>query len=312
MSEPSAFISYSWDDKAHKTWVRTLCERLRADGVIVGLDQWETVPGDQLPQYMERSIRENQFVLVVCTPRYKEKSDARTGGVGYEGDVMTAEVFAKANQRKFIPIWRSGAWPDAAPSWLVGKYHVDLRRDPYSEIHYADLLTTLHGTRLAAPAVGKPFSTVARSSTGGGSAGSAALEIEPIRIVGVIVDDVSQPKMDGSRGSALYAVPFRLSKHPDATWSRLFVQNWDRPPRFTSMHRPGIAHVISDRIVLDGTTLEEIEKVHRDTLKLALEETNRQHAELTERQARGEAEQAAREEAHRKEVEERAGRLKFD
>ena len=210
---PSTFISYSWDDDAHKGWVRDLAARLRADGVAVVLDQWEAVPGDQLPAFMERSIRDNRFVLVVCTPRYKAKSDERAGGVGYEGDIMTAEVCATANHRKFIAIWRTGAWPDAAPSWLVGKYYVDLRGNSYSEIHYTDLLSTLHGTRPSAPPMGVPFSTTGTPQSLPRSVlGSTSRPGEPVSIVGVIVDEVTHPRMDGTRGSALYAVPFRLSR----------------------------------------------------------------------------------------------------
>lgn len=82
---PNAFVSYSWDDEAHKTWVRDLSTRLRGDGVNVTLDQWATAPGDQLPQFMESAVRENDYVLIVCMPLYKEKSDKRLGGVGYEG-----------------------------------------------------------------------------------------------------------------------------------------------------------------------------------------------------------------------------------
>jgi hypothetical protein len=77
---PTAFISYSWDDEAHKSWVKELGSRLRADGVIVTLDQWATVPGDQLPAFMEQAIRENDFIIIVCTARYKVRSDARRGG----------------------------------------------------------------------------------------------------------------------------------------------------------------------------------------------------------------------------------------
>jgi len=79
---PTSFISYSWDDEAHKEWVRKLAERLRGDGIDVTLDRWAAVPGDQLPVFMEKSIRENQFIIVICTPRYKVRSDNREGGVG--------------------------------------------------------------------------------------------------------------------------------------------------------------------------------------------------------------------------------------
>lgn len=116
----TAFMSYSWDSTEHRAWVRSLAERLRRDGVDVTLDQWHAVPGNQLPHFMERSIRVSQYVLVVCTPYYKERSDNRQGGVGYEGDVITAEVFSGGPQRKFIPLLRSGAnFREAA----IERYH---------------------------------------------------------------------------------------------------------------------------------------------------------------------------------------------
>src|SRR3954466_20384 len=105
-SAPKVFISYSWDDEAHKTWGAQFAGRLRTDGVDAKIDQWELVPGDKLPQFMETAIRENDFVLLICTPNYKAKADGRKGGVGYEGDIMTAEVFGKGNHRKYIPILR--------------------------------------------------------------------------------------------------------------------------------------------------------------------------------------------------------------
>jgi TIR domain len=42
---PKTFISYSWDDDAHKEWVKQLATRLRADGVDVTLDRWHAAPG---------------------------------------------------------------------------------------------------------------------------------------------------------------------------------------------------------------------------------------------------------------------------
>src|SRR6516165_7119927 len=103
---PKAFIAYSRDDDAHLEWVIQLATRLRKQGVDVTLDHWHAAPGDQLPEFMERAVRENDFVITVCTPRFKQKADQRGGGVGYEGDVMAAEVFTRGNQRKFIPVLR--------------------------------------------------------------------------------------------------------------------------------------------------------------------------------------------------------------
>jgi hypothetical protein len=151
---PRAFMSYSWDDNDHRAWVRHLATCLRGDGIEVTLDQWHAVPGDQLPAFMETAVRDTDFVILICTPRYKLKADGRRGGVGYEGDVMTAEVLTQGNQRKFVPVLRDGEWEEAAPSWALGKYYVDLRNDPYSAEAYQDLVSSLKGQRPVPPPVG--------------------------------------------------------------------------------------------------------------------------------------------------------------
>ncbi|MDQ7008519.1 MAG: toll/interleukin-1 receptor domain-containing protein [Acidobacteriota bacterium] len=311
----TAFISYSWDSDEHRDWVLALATRLRSDGVETVLDQWHLVPGDQLPAFMEKAVRESDYVLIVCTPRYKERSERRVGGVGYEGDIITGEVLTTGNQRKFIPLLRLGEWGQSAPSWLAGKYHVDLRGHPYGEARYQDLITTLLGTRPQAPptgpAVGRPTPSAAR---GGGVAAQSSSEpqtFEPIRIARVIVDKVGAPRNDGTRGSALYAVPFRFSRRPPSDWAQLFLEAWDRPPRFTSMHRPGIARIYGDKVVLGGTTVDEVERYHRETLILAAEEANKAYVELQTRRRAEEERERARADAHKKSVEGAAKRLKF-
>jgi hypothetical protein len=310
---PSAFVSYSWDNDTHKSWVRALAERLRADGVDAVLDQWATVPGDQLPEFMERAIRANAFVVIVCTPRYKARSDAREGGVGYEGDVMTSEVMTQRNHRKFIPVLRSGAWTDAAPSWLGGKYYVNLSGDPYSERDYHDLLNTLLGIRETAPPIGRPTARPRAHGVPASSSGdNSAAAFEDISITRVIVEDITEPRNDGTRGSALYAIPFALSRRAPTEWAELFVATWNHPPRWTTMHRPGIARVSGSTVTLDGTTVEEVERVHRDTLQVVLDETNRLYREWHDRKTQALAQERARREEHRRSVEEASKRLKFD
>lgn len=307
---PRAFLSYSWEDDEHRAWVREFATRLRADGIETIIDRWNAVPGDQLPAFMENAIRSNDYVLIVCTPKYKQKSDNRQGGVGYEGDIMTAEVLGTANHRKFIPVLRKGSWAESAPTWISGKYFIDLSASPYSEENYGDLLVTMHGVRNTAPPVGKPFSTV--------NVSQVAPKQEPsespaeIRIEGVIADQVTAPRMDGTPGSALYRVPFKLSRRPDREWADLLVENWNHPPSYTSMHRPGIASVSGDTIILDGTTLDEVKRYHRDTLKLALAETNREFEQLKARRQAAATKERARIEAHRLDVNKQAGDISFD
>lgn len=150
---PRAFLSYSHDGPEHRQWVLNFAMRLRRDGVETILDQWELEPGDHLPEFMEKAVRENDFVLIVCTPSYKERSEQRIGGVGYEGDIMTSEVLTSRNRRKFKPVLRSGEWNEAAPSWLQGSMHADLRGEPYSAEQYRDLLRSILGTRPKPPPV---------------------------------------------------------------------------------------------------------------------------------------------------------------
>ena len=305
-----AFVSYSWENEEHKTWVREFAEKLRSDGVEVILDQWHLAPGDQLPQFMEKSIRDNDFVLIICTPKYKIKSDKRDGGVGYEGDIITSEVFNQRNQRKFIPILCAGEWSEASPSWLAGKYYIDLRGASYSEDNYNDLLVTLHNMRPKVPPVGRiPIERFEKNKL------QLAInnnELEPIKIDGIIADEVSMPKMDGTRGSALYEVPFKLSRRPSDIWADIFIQTWNHPPKWTSMHRPGIARIYGDRIILDGTDMEEVKKYHRDTLKLCIEESNKFEKDYNRKMEEKKVREKLRIEKHEQEVRNLASQIKFD
>jgi hypothetical protein len=115
---------------------------------------------------MEAAVRENDFVLIICTPFYKKRADGRIGGVGYEGDILTGEVLTGHQNRKVIPVLRSGPWNAAAPSFCLGKYFIDLSSDPYSGERYQDLLSTLLGYRDQAPPLGPvPRSLLLRASS---------------------------------------------------------------------------------------------------------------------------------------------------
>jgi hypothetical protein len=405
MPTPKAFVSYSWDDETHKAWVKALAARLRADGVNLTLDQWAVVPGDQLPRFMDTSVRENDFVLIVCTPNYKRKSDNRQGGAGYEGDIIRGEIFTGENDRKFIPVLRAGDWRSSTPSSLKGKCGLDFRGEPYREESYEDLLSTLHGTREQAPPIGVPpqtnttrharRSTSRALSTEAAAILSAAAKVdrrifeietddglkivagdakfdepgnplshatnldninaliaaryverdsnssltvtpegiaylktieplqaadrgtdpfrfEPIRIIGIIANEVGTPRDDGTQGSALYAVPFQLSRQPTSQWADHFVETWRRPPSYSTRHRPGIARVVGDRIILDGTTVDEVTEIHRETLKVVVAKVNQDIEEWERRRWNAAQQEAERLRQHRQAVNEAAKRISFD
>jgi len=81
---------------------------------------------------------------------------------------------------------------------------------------------------------------------------------------------------------------------------------------FTNMHRPGIASVQDDKVILNGTTVEEVERYHRATLIQAAQEANQRFQEFeARRRAQGQRERE-RIEAHKKSAADATNRLKFD
>ncbi len=329
MPPPKVFISYSWDDDEHKAWVSKLATDLRRDGVETRLDEWHAELGDQFTLFMETEIRENDFVIIVCTPNYRLKSDKRTGGVGYEGDIMTADIAATSNHGKYIPVLARGSWAEAAPFWLSGKKYADLRTVSAYSTNYSKLAGKLLGKAPSAPPIGDSFNAALdtgaitdrlhvsdQTATTRPDFTSNCLpdkdDLNPIRILGVDTEEITEPTRDGSPGSDLYTIPLLLNRRPSLQWSRVFVDTWNRPPEFSSMHRPGIATVKGAWIVLDGTTLEEVEKYHRDTLNLCVKFANQEEAEFVKDRQREEERQQRQAADHRREVEHRSKKISFD
>jgi flagellar hook-associated protein FlgK len=78
------------------------------------------------------------------------------------------------------------------------------------------------------------------------------------------------------------------------------------------MHRPGIASVYGSTVTLNGTTIDEVERYHRDTLQLAITETNRQYREWRREQEQLCARESALREERRQRIEDASKRIKFD
>ncbi len=158
----TVFISYSWDSEDHKVWVRTLSERLVANGVEVHLDQWDVRYGESLTQFMDTCLAECDFVLVICTPAYKAKATIRQGGVGYEAQIISARIASSIARHKFVPVLRSGTLgPDeleaAIPPYLQGVLALDVREDGDFEIQFENLLRHIYEVPvIARPQLGRP------------------------------------------------------------------------------------------------------------------------------------------------------------
>jgi hypothetical protein len=137
-------------------------------------------------------------------------------------------------------------------------------------------------------------------------------EFVPIKLVGVVIEEVGSPRNDGTAGGALYAIPIKLSASPRDEWRIFFLEAFDDPSQHDEAHRRGIASFREGRIILDGTTMEELETTHIATLKLTVEQANRKYADLLVQRRATSERQRQDEEKHRKSVEESAKKIKFD
>ncbi|HFI0113895.1 TPA: toll/interleukin-1 receptor domain-containing protein [Streptococcus suis] len=266
---PKVFISYSWDSDSHIKWVKQLSDKLRANGIDSNIDQDTLVLGDRLPEFMEKQITDSDFVLIVCTKNYKEKADSRKNCVGYEGHIISGEIFSLNNERKFIPILKENKPSEVLPTFLSGKLGVHLP-DSINEQdkNFQELLATIFNVNKK-PVLGKipNFVSLPKEKV-------ETFEQNEVRIIGFVEQEISAPKMDGSPGCALYKIPFKLNTSPNREWCNYFLESWRRPPKWTSMHRFNIAKVAGDKIILDGTTMEEVKEYHLATLKLCIQEAN--------------------------------------
>jgi hypothetical protein len=157
---PKCFVSYSWDSPKHEAWVLNLATRLVGGGVAIVLDKWNLQFGDDLPHFMETAVRESDFVILVCTPRYAQKANAGSGGTGYEKRIVTGEMFHSQKPSKFVPLVREGSNQSALPTFLRSSYYIDFRKGAEFEQSLMDLLHQLHGVpKFPRPELGKsPFS----------------------------------------------------------------------------------------------------------------------------------------------------------
>lgn len=142
------FITYSWDSKEHKEWVKSLADSLISKGIMVFLDQYEISPGDSFTHFMEKSITKSDKVLVVLTPNYKEKSIERKGGVGYEQQIISGEIMSGMDRKKFIPLIRFGKYEEgddcALPPHFKGISTLDFRSHESEQESFDELLRAIY------------------------------------------------------------------------------------------------------------------------------------------------------------------------
>lgn len=158
---PTVFVSYSRDNEEHSDWVLQLATRLRSNGVDAILDRWNLRLGQDLAAFMERGLSNSHRVLCICSQAYVDKANAGRGGVGYEKQIITAELLADLNQDWVVPVIRNNPQTRKLPVFLGSRLYIDFEEDRLYESKYEELLRELLDEPvLPVPELGKnPFET---------------------------------------------------------------------------------------------------------------------------------------------------------
>jgi hypothetical protein len=162
---PKVFISYSWSTPEHEAWVLDLATRLVESGVDVVLDKWELREGQDKYKFMERMVADPEIkkVVLISDRVYAEKADQRRGGVGTESQIISAEVYEKADQQKFVPVVTELGEDGRPhlPTYMKGRVHIDMSNAANRYEKFEQLVRWIFDRPLyQKPQVGKPPSYV--------------------------------------------------------------------------------------------------------------------------------------------------------
>lgn len=279
------FISYAWDEKEDEKVIK-LAEMLEGYKEFeVIFDKWDVNKGQEIPLFMEHGIQQSDFVLIICSPRYKENTNKRRGGSGYEARIMSDEILINNDRNRFLPIILNENDKNNIPNFLKGRLWTALYYDEDSKEYNSeidDLLATIVGhdkkTKTKSKSVYDRLNATDLPS----------IKNNEVKILGIKQEEVTVPRLDNTQGSALYSIPFLLNQIPNRKWCEIFIYNWNHPRKFSTMHRFGKARVVGDKVILDGTTIEEVKKYHRDTLVMCVDDSNKEYKKFMEKKLESE------------------------
>jgi hypothetical protein len=130
--------------------VREVCERLKADGIDVLLDQWRLKEGDDVYHFMEQCVKDPTVtaVLIFCDKLYAKKADDRTpSGVSAESQMISPELYATVSGSKFIPIIceRDEQGKECRPQFVKSRFYIDFSSEELINANWEQLIRRIYG-----------------------------------------------------------------------------------------------------------------------------------------------------------------------
>jgi SEFIR domain len=159
MAGPKTFISYSWTSPPHEQWVMTLATQLVENGVDVILDKWDLREGNDAVQFMEAMVTNPEVtkVIIVSDKKCSEKANNRKGGVGTESQIMSPEIYKKADQSKFAAVVSEvdANGEPYLPAFLSSRIYIDMTDSRYATNFEQWLRWLFEKRAYVKPALGK-------------------------------------------------------------------------------------------------------------------------------------------------------------
>lgn len=160
MANPKLFVSYSWTNPDHEAWVLQISSELRESGIDVILDKWDLKEGHDAYFFMEKMVTDPEIkkVILVCDKAYVDKADGRSGGVGTETQIISAEIYKKTEQDKFVAIVTDRDEDGKAylPAYYSSRIYIDLSDPSTRDENFDQLLRWVYDQPLhKKPTLGK-------------------------------------------------------------------------------------------------------------------------------------------------------------
>lgn len=127
------FISYSHDSEEHKAWVKKFADDLSMSGDFEILLDQNMPKGFSFTRFMEMGLAKADKVLVIGTPKYRDKAE-NGYGVAFEESIISAELMNDIDTTKYYPILRAGTFETSFPPALQGRNGDDMTDDAQYKI----------------------------------------------------------------------------------------------------------------------------------------------------------------------------------
>ena len=128
--EIRVFVSYAWENEEQNDKVVSFVEFLRKHGYNASMDRMKAQEESSINfnTMMINGFREANKVVVILSPKYKERAESFHGGVGFEFSMILEEL--KINRNKYIFVsFGTDSFDDIVPMGILGREIIDLKKD---------------------------------------------------------------------------------------------------------------------------------------------------------------------------------------